>query len=444
MTIRLDTSSRDLTFLGPFRASIQYRQFVDAADKQGLPTAFLRRILSSTYGVVTDGIFGDSTNVTLNTIFFKRKVLDGVANFGLHLPLDSMQHVDTIYHESVHAYFDLLENDPRFRGIIARGIEYYRNAPTVNGLKARHPERLFQEAVADYVADRVGETWKAALELAQQDNRPNAAQHTQTIKNLYNEAMARRVFGYSNESGFFAEDHTQRPISAELKAFLDREILETKIPDNFDDNRILKSTINNRRLRQPRQGPQLRPLRSRPNLADARRIIPEGAPFAISQIRAHSAQRTRENAARQRNAHTARKARQDAAHQTNHLHSAGQWWAGGAASIQQVRHLAHVHRQTSQKHHLQGHHRHPGKHTAQTVGLGPAPGSPMYQPWKHQHKNRHRRHHSGVHLASGFRLTLPPGAWNQAHKQAHKRHHLKRHSHKHGRHSFSTIVVPRG
>src|SRR5436189_6302746 len=51
----------------------------------------------------------------------------------------------------------------------------------------------------------------------------------------YNAAMRQRVFGYEEKSAISSEQiETIRPISDALKTFLDHELLEDKIPDDFD------------------------------------------------------------------------------------------------------------------------------------------------------------------------------------------------------------------
>ena len=51
----------------------------------------------------------------------------------------------------------------------------------------------------------------------------------------YNDAMKRQLFGYEEKSWHSNDQvETKRPISAPMKKFLDDELLESKIPDEFD------------------------------------------------------------------------------------------------------------------------------------------------------------------------------------------------------------------
>jgi hypothetical protein len=58
------------------------------------------------------------------------------------------------------------------------------------------------------------------------------------LRDDYNRQMAQVVFGYSEEGGFLGlgseQAYTTRAMTAEMKNFLDHELLEDKIPDTFD------------------------------------------------------------------------------------------------------------------------------------------------------------------------------------------------------------------
>ena len=73
--------------------------------------------------------------------------------------------VDTVYHESTHAWIDLREfYDDEFQQFCADGIEAYRSAMTVTNTPV--PEKLaFSEATAYYVGDKIARWCNALYDL---------------------------------------------------------------------------------------------------------------------------------------------------------------------------------------------------------------------------------------------------------------------------------------
>jgi hypothetical protein len=105
--------------------------------------------------------------------------------------------------------------------------------------KAEYAERVFHEAAAMYVGSRAKVWWEVfeSLTYAAIGKVPakNLAKWLDLMRGIYNKGMAERVFGYA-EIGLIDTKHirTTKKISDELKSFLDQELLEGKISDDFD------------------------------------------------------------------------------------------------------------------------------------------------------------------------------------------------------------------
>jgi uncharacterized protein DUF4157 len=161
--------------------------------------------------------------------------------------------VQRVYHESTHAYLYQHKDEAPIKQFYERGSRYYENAPTQSGGTASDSEVAFQEACAVYVGNRAAAWWAAYSKLAkiatgdlsvarQVSMRKKAGDPLETVtvheideaRSEYESAMAQRVVGYAVE-GSPRQDLLTRPMSDDLRAFLDRELLEGKIPDKFDD-----------------------------------------------------------------------------------------------------------------------------------------------------------------------------------------------------------------
>jgi hypothetical protein len=122
-----------------------------------------------------------------------------------------------VYHESTHAFFDVHRKDPKVRELIDEGRRYYEHAPVRNSsqtedlsIPTTDPDRVFQEAAAEYVANRIDTWWTAAqglVRLAQRSkkglgfpvrNNPagNFIQDAVDLRLDYDKGMARKDFGY--------------------------------------------------------------------------------------------------------------------------------------------------------------------------------------------------------------------------------------------------------
>jgi outer membrane protein OmpA-like peptidoglycan-associated protein len=217
----------------------KFEKFIGAAGRHGLPTRFLSTVAEH-YHVVE----GESpvtkplrSRIELPSDTFAHEL-------DLGLPLEN-QAVSSAFHEASHAFLDLAKKDPKWRLFIEVGEEHYRNAPAAGGATLSNRERILQEAVAEYVDHRAEAYWSAlqSLHLAYRHNNLTPSQ-IDKIAHRYNEEMKKRVFGYSQGTlGLGEQVFTTRQISDELKTFIDRELLEGKLPDRFEDVPLFQRII---------------------------------------------------------------------------------------------------------------------------------------------------------------------------------------------------------
>ena len=230
-----------------------FNRFVQQADGYGMPARFLRLVATK---YTFDETSGDVSyaNTWLNTMNFDKADLASLkSGFRPGGTLGEASTIQTIYHESTHAYLDLKENERKFKEFIREGIAYYRGAPLQGGGVADDPDRVFQEAAASYVGHR-GATWYSTYDLIEvyresvdertwdgrgnKDFYDNMEKLARKIPDEYDTAMRDRVFGYEEIRGNQVE--TTKAISARIKAFCDDEILEGKISDTFANSAFLK------------------------------------------------------------------------------------------------------------------------------------------------------------------------------------------------------------
>ena len=212
-----------------------YRKFIREMQSHGLPVRFLRKVERD---VPID--LGTSIDAYRdNQLFLTDETLTEVEEMELGNATGGSRAIQTIYHEATHAYLDLMKDHPRFRRFMARGERHYEGAPLAGGEVADDPWRVFQEAAASYVGHRVSAWWLAYDTLAIRIQRHRLTDRVLgQIRRDYDAAMAERVFGYEYEGGFLGigdeQVETTRPMTTEMKTFLDRELLENKIPERFD------------------------------------------------------------------------------------------------------------------------------------------------------------------------------------------------------------------
>jgi hypothetical protein len=239
----------------------QYRQLILDAEQYGLPTRFLqyvsdhysiepaRQLIAQIHGFPIYTSRGNSADIDNNELFLTSAIMDDVKSLDPRVIGPESKAIDTIYHESTHAFIDLMSErgDPKWRTIIKNGEAYYLDAPLETGGKAwrgKYAERLFHEAAAMYVGWRASRWWERYETLTYMalkiDRGETPYQQIPKIldfqRNIYNEKMAERTFGYMEHRVVQTNPpvKTTKKISDELKNFLDRELLEGKIPDDFD------------------------------------------------------------------------------------------------------------------------------------------------------------------------------------------------------------------
>jgi len=218
--------------------------FIANAEYYGLPVNFLR-IVGRSYTLNMNGPGrAQRADVWTNSMYLDRSTYDLLVDMNVDLPVGESTAILTAYHESTHAYLDLKENEAAFKTFIADGEKHYKDAPMVGDTTSRDPKRVFQEAAASYVGNRAS-TWWLAFEmlailtttLASGNNvsKDKVVRMANIARKDYNDVMKEMVFGYE-ESAWYSSDQveTTRPLSAAMKRFLDTELLEDKIPDDFD------------------------------------------------------------------------------------------------------------------------------------------------------------------------------------------------------------------
>ena len=115
----------------------RYSKFLLLANNVGAPTKFLWEIRSM-YDISSNNS-QNATDLDNNVLYLKNETLD------LGLKLDSVS-AQSIYHESMHAYLDGMEDyDLEVAGIIRVGEAYYKNAPLESGNRSENAKRLFHE-----------------------------------------------------------------------------------------------------------------------------------------------------------------------------------------------------------------------------------------------------------------------------------------------------------
>ena len=98
------------------------------------------------------------------------------------------------------------------------------------------PDRVMTEAAGEYVGLRISEWWSTLSVLTTYVRSGKLSKKLlEERRRNWETTTAKRVHGY--EEGRFSgvKRWTERPISDEMKRFLDEDILEGKMPDRFDD-----------------------------------------------------------------------------------------------------------------------------------------------------------------------------------------------------------------
>jgi len=244
-------------------------QFIIIAKRHDLPINFLERITLTHYNFRT-GAHHNYVRTCINlfdklfpnwcsSINVTAMVADDLEYF-IRSPLisETIPSISMLYHEYTHAYFFLIQErnplilkyHPTAPQLIEAGLAYYKKAPLVNGKKANDPERILTEAAASYVENRIAKwlfAYTSLKHLLMKLNNPShhittkaANQYLQNTIIKYNEL--RSYYGYQfSKPSFFEKERqvsTTKPIMPKLKIFLDKNLLEHKIPPSF--NSVIK------------------------------------------------------------------------------------------------------------------------------------------------------------------------------------------------------------
>jgi hypothetical protein len=114
-----------------------------------------------------------------------------------------------------------------------------------DGSTSRDPERLFTEAAAAYVGDRIAAWWGAyeALTSSIEQGRLTPKIATEMAK-TYDRVVGNLVTGYEPEHWNSGQREPTKPISRELKQFLDQDVLGGRIHDKFSQDPVLQGLVN--------------------------------------------------------------------------------------------------------------------------------------------------------------------------------------------------------
>ena len=163
--------------------------------------------------------------------------------------------VRTLFHEFAHAYLSLEYGSKKVRKFFAAAAAHYKDAELVPyGKKARttsNPWRLADEAAAGYVGTRARQWWATYLILSKAKPGEDVSQTEST----YNEILKNKVYGYSPEAGEGKDAgnevklRTTREMPDWMKRFLDKELLEGKIHDSFEDDPVFMKMVADKNLK---------------------------------------------------------------------------------------------------------------------------------------------------------------------------------------------------
>lgn len=220
------------------RAKKQFRQFIIKAVQYGMPVKFLGIVLgSTTIDEGSENLYKHSS-VFANVLELTKSTLQTIQTLSPLTPIGTNQAVDAAYHEATHAYLKQGSKNKGVAAMVKKGTSYYKNAPLKGGTKADDAERVFHEAAGEYVGHRVFTWWSAFAILskcAAGKKKPDLIpKYINFARKKYNAEMKKKVFGYQEKGG--KELHTKKKMFKEMKKFLDKELLENKISDDFDSN----------------------------------------------------------------------------------------------------------------------------------------------------------------------------------------------------------------
>ena len=222
----------------------KFQAFVGSAAAKGLPTTLFGPV-AERYTIAEGDIEENETDTLWNEIKFKTGVLDKIAgtDFATPATISFAGDAGSIFHETMHAYLDVKSGDPKVKRFIDHAMAHYTDAALQGGGKVSDPYRVMTEAAAEYVGERVPQWW---MTLSTLTTYVRAGKLSKKLldqqRTEWEKATANRVFGYQ-ERLWSPKTWTERPISDEMKRFLDEDILEGKMPDRFDDVPAFKAVL---------------------------------------------------------------------------------------------------------------------------------------------------------------------------------------------------------
>jgi hypothetical protein len=231
---------------------VKLARFILEAEQYGMPVRFLKQVVREyDFGIDQDA-GSDVTNTTLNGMTLSTSTIMGLQHHSTSMA-DEVA-VNTLYHESTHAYVDLVDADET--SMWADSVQEYEGAKLKNGKIVDDPDRVIQEAAAEYVGWRASSVWSVLRMMSLQNTMLDKFEARQitagqlqrlldltqargTIPEQYNQLMLQRVFGYQMWSGN-QSSIADRPIPYRLKRWCD-SILDFKIVDRFEQMDALRT-----------------------------------------------------------------------------------------------------------------------------------------------------------------------------------------------------------
>lgn len=236
-------SLSDVTARGDFQ------RFIDEMAYSRMPVRFLREVADSDYRIVNIGL-SSCVFPTLDTMVLDDDDLAGIALIRSSSE-SATRAMENVYHEATHAWLDLRQDSPEVASLCQLGPSHYEGAPLAHHAKA-DAERIFQEALGEYVGGRVSGFWDARSKLStwerwlRDDHDLTEASRRMMraavgeVPSRYDACMAARVFGYQPLKPFSKQQNlTLRAMTPQMVEFANEHFLEGKIPDRFDEAREL-------------------------------------------------------------------------------------------------------------------------------------------------------------------------------------------------------------
>jgi hypothetical protein len=231
------------------------KAFARKAGSWGVPTSFLFPVADSYQLNVLSNDDADLDNVSdlevsgrpLHRRFnLHRFVLDAMKNAELGKNLD-WNPIGTVFHEATHAYMKLHQLEEPLKSIQAEGTQYYQRSAAKGGEVIDDGLHAFRETAAEYAEHRVSGCL-SSMDLIYRDLRLGklTAEALNKIRIFYNRTMKESVAGGSYEDKGIFKSVTKtatKPIPPSSKQYVDKEILEGKIPDSFDDSKLFRDIL---------------------------------------------------------------------------------------------------------------------------------------------------------------------------------------------------------